>query len=154
MATAAEKIPPNATLEQRYVRCGKSRCERCRTYGAAHGPYWYAYWKEGRRVRSRYLGANVTGTTFAKTPANAADAAVLRLVTKYANGRTGLAFVPQIVRELGGPEVAHPLLERLSREGRLELRPESGLARLKAEELRLALPGPQGTRLTWMRRVS
>ena len=21
-----------------------------------HGPYWYAYWREGGRVRSRYLG--------------------------------------------------------------------------------------------------
>jgi hypothetical protein len=34
------------------VRCGKANCTRC-----PHGPYWYAYWREDGRVRSRYLGA-------------------------------------------------------------------------------------------------
>ena len=32
-------------------RCGKANCTRC-----PHGPYWYAYWKEGGRTRSRYVG--------------------------------------------------------------------------------------------------
>jgi hypothetical protein len=36
------------------VRCGKVNC-RC-SGGELHGPYWYAYWTEGRRTRSRYLG--------------------------------------------------------------------------------------------------
>ena len=36
-------------LEQ--VRCGKDGCTRC-----PHGPYWYAYWREGGRLRSRYIG--------------------------------------------------------------------------------------------------
>src|SRR6266567_4599770 len=34
------------------VRCGKDGCTRC-----PHGPYWYAYWRENGRLRSRYLGS-------------------------------------------------------------------------------------------------
>ena len=33
------------------VRCGKRGCTRC-----PHGPYWYAYWREDGRLRSRYIG--------------------------------------------------------------------------------------------------
>ncbi len=33
------------------VRCGKENCSRC-----PHGPYWYAYWKENGRTKSRYIG--------------------------------------------------------------------------------------------------
>ncbi|HWD08327.1 MAG TPA: hypothetical protein VHA57_04450 [Actinomycetota bacterium] len=33
------------------VKCGKPGCTRC-----PHGPYWYAYWREGGRVRTRYIG--------------------------------------------------------------------------------------------------
>lgn len=33
------------------VRCGKEGCTRC-----PHGPYWYAYWREEGKLRSRYVG--------------------------------------------------------------------------------------------------
>lgn len=33
------------------VRCGKPGCTKC-----PHGPYWYAYWREDGKVRSRYIG--------------------------------------------------------------------------------------------------
>ena len=33
------------------VRGGKRGCTRC-----PHGPYWYAYWREDGRQRSRYIG--------------------------------------------------------------------------------------------------
>lgn len=36
------------------VRCGKEKC-RCAS-GELHGPYWYAYWSEGGRTRSQYVG--------------------------------------------------------------------------------------------------
>lgn len=36
---------------QQMVQCGKRGCKSC-----PHGPYWYAYWREGGRVRSRYIG--------------------------------------------------------------------------------------------------
>jgi len=42
------------TYRQEHVRCGRDNCTRC-----PHGPYWYAYWREDGRVRSRYIGKNL-----------------------------------------------------------------------------------------------
>jgi hypothetical protein len=42
---------PRVSFRQQHVRCGKAGCTRC-----PHGPYWYAYWREGPKVRSRYIG--------------------------------------------------------------------------------------------------
>lgn len=42
---------PNVRLRQRAVRCGKGGCTAC-----PHGPYWYAYWSEEGKRRSRYIG--------------------------------------------------------------------------------------------------
>lgn len=33
------------------VKCGKPGCTKC-----PHGPYWYAYYREDGKVRSRYIG--------------------------------------------------------------------------------------------------
>jgi hypothetical protein len=33
------------------VRCGKPNCGSC-----PHGPYWYAYFREEGKQRSRYIG--------------------------------------------------------------------------------------------------
>lgn len=45
------------TFRQEMVRCGKKGCTRC-----PHGPYWYAYWRENGRTRSRYVGKELPGT--------------------------------------------------------------------------------------------
>lgn len=50
-----QDIPAVARLLRRQVRCGKPACRRCAD-GIGHGPYWYASWHEGGRVRQRYLG--------------------------------------------------------------------------------------------------
>lgn len=42
------------TFRYETVRCGKENCSRC-----PHGPYWYAYWKEAGRTRSRYIGRSL-----------------------------------------------------------------------------------------------
>ena len=42
---------PKIRMRQQMVRCGKSGCNSC-----PHGPYWYAYWTESGRRRSRYVG--------------------------------------------------------------------------------------------------
>jgi hypothetical protein len=47
----AGEAPAKVTYRQERVRCGKQSCTRC-----PHGPYWYAYWREGGRLRSRYIG--------------------------------------------------------------------------------------------------
>jgi hypothetical protein len=38
------------TYELRPVLCGKAGCRK------EHGPYWYAYWTTGGRVRTAYIG--------------------------------------------------------------------------------------------------
>lgn len=38
------------------VRCGKPGCKSC-----PHGPYWYAYYRDGGRLRSRYIGRELPG---------------------------------------------------------------------------------------------
>lgn len=42
------------TFRQEMIRCGKKGC-RC-TEGKLHGPYWYAYWSEGGKTKSQYVG--------------------------------------------------------------------------------------------------
>lgn len=46
---ADETGPVSYRLEP--VKCGKPGCTKC-----PHGPYWYAYWREDGKVRSRYIG--------------------------------------------------------------------------------------------------
>lgn len=51
-------LPPenqHVTYQLQYRKCGKSSCSTCRD-GQGHGPYWYAYWREGTRLRSGYVG--------------------------------------------------------------------------------------------------
>lgn len=68
---ATEVVPPHSdatVTEQRHYegklyqlerrRCGKQSC-KCMTGQVAevgHGPYWYAYWREGDKVQSQYVG--------------------------------------------------------------------------------------------------
>jgi hypothetical protein len=49
-------LPINVSYRQEHVRCGKDGCSTC-----PHGPYWYAYWKEDGRSRSRYIGRHLPG---------------------------------------------------------------------------------------------
>jgi hypothetical protein len=43
------------TYQLQFRKCGKHTCSTCRD-GQGHGPYWYAYWREGSRLRSGYIG--------------------------------------------------------------------------------------------------
>jgi hypothetical protein len=43
------EIPPNATIRQEYVKCGEN----------SHGPYLYAYWKQDKKLKKRYVGKNL-----------------------------------------------------------------------------------------------
>jgi hypothetical protein len=46
------EIPLNATIRQEYVKCGDSDCLN------QHGPYFYAYWKQDKKLKKRYVGKN------------------------------------------------------------------------------------------------
>lgn len=48
------KTSVNKTYRSETVRCGKKNCHCAE--GRLHGPYWYAYWTEGGRTRSQYIG--------------------------------------------------------------------------------------------------
>jgi 1-acyl-sn-glycerol-3-phosphate acyltransferase len=52
-APAASNGSNDETVSYRLesVKCGKPGCKSC-----PHGPYWYAYFREGKRLRSRYIG--------------------------------------------------------------------------------------------------
>lgn len=52
----AEADVGKVTFRQELVRCGKDGCRSC-----PHGPYWYAYWREDGRTRSRYVGKTLPG---------------------------------------------------------------------------------------------
>jgi hypothetical protein len=51
---AAPRGEAKVTYRLEHVRCGKRGCTRC-----PHGPYWYAYWREDGRPKSRYIGKNL-----------------------------------------------------------------------------------------------
>lgn len=56
VAHGDEAAAPGAGDEQityrlESVKCGKPGCGSC-----PHGPYWYAYYRDGGRLRSRYIG--------------------------------------------------------------------------------------------------
>ena len=46
-------IPPNVTIRQEYLKCGNPDCQN------SHGPYLYAYWKQDKKLRKRYVGKNL-----------------------------------------------------------------------------------------------
>lgn len=54
----AKTIPRRATLDRQRRACGKPRCVCAGGGGAMHGPYWYAFWKEGGKTRSAYVGSD------------------------------------------------------------------------------------------------
>lgn len=43
------------TYQREKVRCGNERCKSC-----PHGPYWYAYSWNGKRVVSKYVGKELS----------------------------------------------------------------------------------------------
>ena len=44
------EIPSNAIIRRQYVKCGNPQSQK------KHGPYLYAYWKEGNKTKSGYVG--------------------------------------------------------------------------------------------------
>ena len=63
IADATDVAAPKVSYRQQHVKCGKVGCTRC-----PHGPYWYGYWREGGRLRSRYIGKDLPATPPEPTP--------------------------------------------------------------------------------------
>lgn len=50
-----EALPKTPAVCAQWVRCGKPGCRCAR--GEPHGPYYYLFWREGGRLRKRYVRA-------------------------------------------------------------------------------------------------
>ena len=86
------------------------------------------------------------------------DGDPLALVMAAARGQTnpttGLAFVPEVARALGGRlegDALRAALVRAARSGMVELRPESGIELLSPSDAAACPRGPDGSPLSWMR---
>lgn len=66
---------------------------------------------------------------------------------------TGLAFVPLVIEKLDDedPEQVRQVLLQMDRAHLIELRPDSGFGRFTSRELAACPPGPQDSRLLWIR---
>src|SRR6185437_11263395 len=68
----ATRLPPDTahvTYSRQYRRCRRSGCGQCTKDKPGHGPYWFAYWREDGKLRSRYLGKTMpAGAPGAKEP--------------------------------------------------------------------------------------
>jgi len=58
------------SYQQKYTRCHKPACRRC-AGGPGHGPYWYAFWWEDGRTRTRYLGKTAPSAALAMAAGSA-----------------------------------------------------------------------------------
>jgi hypothetical protein len=65
-----EPDPGGGTYRLELVRCGKPACNSC-----PHGPYWYRYYRVGRRVVSKYVGKDRAGATTTRRGNSATGAA-------------------------------------------------------------------------------
>jgi hypothetical protein len=78
------------TYQLQYRKCGKSSCKTCRD-GKGHGPYWYAYWREGPRLRSGYIG---------KTPPDAIASSDTKTDASTSSQHSKTVSVPDIQNEM------------------------------------------------------
>ena len=90
------EIPENATIRQEHVRCGNLDCQQL------HGPYLYAYWKDGKRLRKRYVGKTI-------------DDLLVRKVAKKADTTPTKMRKLKVIKEKaqGGNLLAQEYLEKL-----------------------------------------
>ncbi|HLZ60504.1 MAG TPA: hypothetical protein VKR06_26460 [Ktedonosporobacter sp.] len=74
------------TYQYQYRKCGKAACSTCRnTQG--HGPYWYAYWRTGKKVISGYVGKSNPKPNQQPTPVQTPAACIPEIVGAHAETR-------------------------------------------------------------------
>ena len=80
--SSVANLPANLhiTYQLQFRKCGKASCGTCKR-GPGHGPYWYAYWREGAKLRSGYVGK--------MQPAGIPESVVARAEARLALVRVG-----------------------------------------------------------------
>ena len=113
------EIPERATVRQELVRCGNPDCRHL------HGPYLYAYWKDGKRLRKRYIGKTI-GDLLVRKVAKKADTTPtkmrkLNFIKEKAQGGNLLAqeYLEKLKKGKVSPDWAFKALINSMREQRL-----------------------------------
>ncbi|MRN40754.1 MAG: hypothetical protein FIO02_06910 [Nitrosopumilales archaeon] len=89
-------IPEKATVRQERVRCGNPDCQNL------HGPYLYAYWKDGKKLQKKYIGKTI------------GDLAVRKVAKKVDTTPTKMRKLKVIKEKAqGGNLLAQEYLEKL-----------------------------------------
>jgi hypothetical protein len=88
-------ISENATVRQEHDRCNNPYCQQL------HGPCLYAYWKDGKRLRKKYIGKTL-------------DEGLFRKVAKQADTTRTKMRKSKFIKETGqrGNLVAQEYLEK------------------------------------------
>lgn len=74
MTTDLPQLPQKYSVREQYRKCGKDYCLTCKK-GPGHGPYLYASWREGGKVKHKYLGP-AKGRKFPIQPENIEQLAI------------------------------------------------------------------------------
>lgn len=93
----------------------------------------------------------------APTPSEAPSGLVDEALRRLEDPALKLVRIPDLVRSLAGRlplDAIHLALAEAAKNGTIEMRPEAGAEFLKPEEVSLCPPGPRGTVLSYVRRVS
>lgn len=56
---AATEHVPSVSYQLQFRKCGNKNCQ-CRRKNIEHGPYWYAFWREGDKNKSQYIGKDMS----------------------------------------------------------------------------------------------
>ncbi|MGB8936870.1 MAG: hypothetical protein WCC17_17405 [Candidatus Nitrosopolaris sp.] len=113
------EIPPNATIRQEYAKCGNPDCQN------SHGPYLYAYWKQDKKLKKRYVGKNFEDFAITKIAkemkVRPSQLSKLKFIQQEASKDTVLAkqYLEKLKREQVSIDWAHRVLINSIREQRM-----------------------------------
>jgi hypothetical protein len=113
------EIPEKATVRQEHVRCGNPDCQHL------HGPYLYAYWKDGKKLQKKYIGKTI-GDLVVRKVAKKADTTPtkmrkLKVIKEKAQGGNLLAqeYLEKLKNGKVSPDWAYKVLVNSIREQRM-----------------------------------
>jgi hypothetical protein len=96
------EFPENATIRQEHVKCGNPDCQQL------HGPYLYAYWKDGKRLRKKYIGKTLDELLLRKVAKRADTTPTKMRKTKFIidTAQKGNPIAQEYLQKLKGGDVS------------------------------------------------